>query len=336
MNARKNLLRVIKDHFSNMHYTRSSNQSWMIQVITVILVFLVLLAGCAMASPQSVEEKYIEAPAQPMERAAISLGSGDYAYDSTKSQSTERIVIKNASLSIVVDDPVKSMDMIAGMAEEMSGFVVSANMYQQSLDSGAKVPRASITIRIPAEKLNDGLSRIKSESDDIPLSENINSQDVTSEYTDLQSRLRNLENAETQLAEIMKSATKTEDVLKVYNQLVSVREQIEVIKGQIKYYEESAALSAISVDLVANEAVQPLTIGGWQPGGIAKDAIQALINTLKFIINMVIWIIIYLLPVLLVLFLLFVLPIRYFVRRWRKGRPPKKGKNITSDSPQEG
>jgi hypothetical protein len=108
--------------------------------------------------------------------------------------------------------------------------------------------------------------------------------------------------AEDQLTEIMGSANRTEDVLAVYNQLVQVREQIEVIKGQMQYYEQSAAMSAISVDLLANAAVQPLTVGGWQPEGTAREAVQALINTLKTLGSLVIWIVIWLVPVLLVLF----------------------------------
>lgn len=233
----------------------------------------------------------------------------------------ERLVIKNASLSIVVDDPVKSLDNISNLADEMGGFVVTANMSERVLDSGAKAPQGNITIRIPAERLNEALKRIKAESKQAPLSESINSQDVTSEYTDLGSRLRNLEAAEAQLTEIMGSATKTEDVLSVYNQLVQVREQIEVIKGQMKYYEESAAMSAISVDLTANAAVQPLTIGGWQPVGTARNAVQALINTLKTLGSLVIWILLYILPVLLVLFVIFVLPLRWAWRAWRRSHP---------------
>jgi hypothetical protein len=233
----------------------------------------------------------------------------------------ERLVIKNASLSIVVDDPVKSLDNISNLADEMGGFVVTANMSERVLDSGAKAPQGNITIRIPAERLNEALKRIKAESKQAPLSESINSQDVTSEYTDLGSRLRNLEAAEAQLTEIMGSATKTEDVLSVYNQLVQVREQIEVIKGQMKYYEESAAMSAISVDLTANAAVQPLTIGGWQPVGTARNAVQALINTLKTLGSLVIWILLYILPVLLVLFVIFVLPLRWVWRAWRRSHP---------------
>jgi hypothetical protein len=105
----------------------------------------------------------------------------------------------------------------------------------------------------------------------------VNSQDVTAEYTDLNSKLVNLEAAEKQLQEIMDSANRTEDVLSVYSQLVATREQIEVIKGQMKYYEQSAALSAISVQLIANAAMQPITIGGWQPVGVASF-LQSLIH----------------------------------------------------------
>ena len=244
--------------------------------------------------------------------------------DSSAVAQTERIVIKNASLSLSVEDPSASMDAIAEMAEEMGGFVVNANLYKQELESGVQVPRASITVRVPAEKLNQALSQIKSESDQDPLSESIDSQDVTRDYVDLQSRLKNLEATEAKLTEIMDDAIKTEDVLSVYNQLVNVREQIEVIKGQINYYQESAALSAISVELLADEAVQPLTIGGWQPVGVAKDAIQALINTAKFLVNAIIWIVIYVLPVLALLYLIFILPLSLLWRAWRKRRRAHK------------
>ena len=42
----------------------------------------------------------------------------------------------------------------------------------------------------------------------------------------------------------MDSANRTEDVLNVFDQLTRVRGEIEVIKGQIQYFEESARLSA--------------------------------------------------------------------------------------------
>lgn len=304
-------------HHSSLHTTPA--------VISAILLFSLFLSACASASPNK-EMLTAEMPAAaPME--AYDEGARGLADYNTTSQSTgqsaERMVIKNANLSIVVDDPSISLDKISAMADEMGGFVVNANLYTSQTESGQEVPRGAITIRVPAERLNEALERIQAESNREPLSKTIDSQDVTRDYTDLQSRLKNLESAEAQLTEIMGSATKTEDVLSVYNRLVEVRGEIEVIKGQIQYYEQSAALSAISVDLLANAAVQPLTVGGWQPVGVAKDAVQGLIDVGKFLANTAIWIVILVIPVLAVLYVVFFLPIRYI---WRKIRKPRIGK----------
>ncbi len=245
----------------------------------------------------------------------------DGVYDESGEEEVDRIVIKNANLSLVVDDPSVSMDEIAAMAEALGGYVVSSNLYQMMLESGAEVPQAFITIRVPAEVFTQTLDDIKSGAGRV-LSENVSGQDVTREYTDLQSRLTNLENAEVEMTRIMEEANRTEDVINAFNHLTGIREQIEVLKGQIKYYEQSAAFSAISVDLIAEAAAQPLTIGGWQPVGVAKDAIQALINTLKAIANTIIWLALYGLPTLVVLalpiWLVFVL-----VRGWWRKRKTK-------------
>ena len=236
-------------------------------------------------------------------RGLAGPGQTTSAYSSTQPTDSNRLVIKNANLSIYVDDPTQSMDRISALADEMGGFVVSANLTQTYLDNGDKVPHAAITIRVPAERLAEALSRIKAETKQPVINETISSQDVTSQYTDLQSQLTNLEAAEKQLQNIMDQATKTEDVLNVYNQLVSVRGQIEVIKGQMKYYEQSAALSAISVDLTANAASQPLKIGGWQPVGVAKEALQSLIRTVQVLLNVVIYLVLLVLPVAALIFL---------------------------------
>ncbi|MGB9586239.1 MAG: DUF4349 domain-containing protein, partial [Anaerolineales bacterium] len=189
----------------------------------------------------------------------------------------ERMVIKNANLALIVKDPPQALDAISQIAEKMGGYVVSANMYQAQSQSGKTLPHATITIRVPADKLNQTLQEIKALSPELPRSENIESQDITSQYTDLESRLRNLKDTEEQLRKIMDQAYSTEDVLSVYNQLTQVREQIEVIEGQMKYYRESAALSAITTELIAEEEVEPLSIAGWKPVGVARDALQALI-----------------------------------------------------------
>lgn len=301
------------------------------QWIILLLIGILVLSGCAAAQAPREEPAYDQsmgaAPAAPPAPEIAREAEGITSQSVANAQDVERIVIKNGNLSIVVIDPPQSMDAISQMAQEMGGFVVSANLYKEQLSSGIEVPRASITIRVPAERMDEAMRRIRGQSKQDPLSENVNSQDVTSEYVDLQSRLKNLEAAEVELTAIMQEATKTEDVLAVYNQLVSIREQIEVIKGQIKYYDESAALSSISIELIADEAVQPIEIGGWQPQGVLKNAVEALIRSLQFLANAIIWIVIYVLPVLALLFVIFVLPPLLLFRYWRRHKKQKTAQN---------
>lgn len=301
---------------------------WIFRGSLLLGVFVLALSACAQAAApeqlaggrdvaKEVEQPASAPPAEVVQEVEVSNASD-------AGQAVERIVIKNANMTVVVVDPVKSMDTISRMADDLGGYVVSANMYKEQLSSGIEVPRVSITIRVPAEKLNQVMERIRSESNQEPLNESVSSQDVTNEYVDLQSRLKNLEAAEAELTEIMQSAKRTEDVLSVYNQLVQIREQIEVIKGQIKYFEQSAALSSVSVELIADKAVQPIQIAGWKPEGIVKEAIETLIKTMQSLVSVVIWLVIYVLPVLLVLFIIFVLPPLLIIRAWRRRRAQRK------------
>jgi hypothetical protein len=320
-----------------------------------LAVVLFLLTGCSSAparnlvssAPMPAQEKAAESGTYQLPPSAPSSAApmAEFA-DSTnlagggQQSAVDQLIIQNANLSIAVVDPAKSMDAIVRMTDEMKGFVVDSNIYKTRNENGLELPEGHLTIRIPAEELTDALDQIKAlvpdQSTDV-LSETRSGQNVTKEYTDLKSRLKNLEEAEAQLREIMASATRTEDVMSVFNQLTQVREQIEVIKGQMKYYEESAAMSAIDVTVRSKASVAPLSIGGWQPGGVARDAIQSLINALKFFANAAIWIILFLLPVLVILcipiWIAFVI-IRALVRR-NKAAKAAKAAQETVDQPKK-
>jgi len=294
--------------------------------LTVLILFLGACASPALMGEQ--ESGYAPAPdevAEEMraEQETVSRNASLASYDEV--DTTERLVIQDANLAIVVSDPSSILDEIAIMAEEMGGYVVSATLYQTETSDGVQIMEGRITVRVPAESLNEALETIKGHSDQDPLSENISSEDVTREYVDLQSRLRNLEVAEVKLVEIMNDANRTEDVLAVYNELVEVQGEIEVTKGRIQYFEQAAALSSITTEIVADEAVQPLTIGGWEPGGVVKSAIQGLINALKFLVNAGIWILIFVFPIALILFVVVFLPVRWLVRRLRRGSSKASG-----------
>ena len=306
-------------------------------VLVVLVLLLVSCGGSSMANqaaPEISDGEFFYGEAEsiaPMEPEPYEDKATSYEIlDTSAETSIERMVIKDADLAIVVEDPDQSMAEIGTMAEGMGGFIVESNIYQQTLSGGVQVPYATITVRVPAEKLDEALSQIKAGAVEVE-SANVSGQDVTYEYTNLESQLRNLEAAEAQLQAIMEEATDTEDVLNVFNELVAVREQIEVIKGQMQYYEQSAAFSRIAVSITADEAVQPVQIGGWQPSGVAKDAIEALIRTLQFIASAGIWLVICVLPI----GLLIGLPLFFIVRAVIRARKRRKTENETSENLEE-
>ena len=282
------------------------------------------LAACASAARSEGEVVFSEpavgmvapAPAEFVEEEAVadfSRGRDDFAGDVA---AADRVVIRSANMMIVVPEPSASVQEIADLAKEMGGFVVSSNVFQTFFsEANVSADRASITIRVPSERLDEALSAIRDSATEVR-SENVSGQDVTQEFTDLQSRLRNLEAAEEQLLEILDAATETEDVLQVFNNLRQVREEIEVLQGRIQYISESARLSAITVDLIPDVAAQPLNIGGWQPEGTVKEAFTALIRALRFMGEAAIWSGICILPIALLLGV----PLFFGVRAIRRRR----------------
>jgi hypothetical protein len=205
------------------------------RIVFVFIVLTLVLAACASktAAPTQALPAY-NAPAvaggganeqsgaAPAPRAALDNSTTTKALASNAA-AQDRLIVMNVDLSIVVADPQKKMDAINQMAKDLGGYLVSMNMSQVYTQSGDTAPQGSISIRIPAAKLDNALSLIKAGVVDVP-SENRSGQDVTSQYVDLQSQLTNLEKAEQNLQDIMDEAknnpgndstTKTQDVLNV-------------------------------------------------------------------------------------------------------------------------
>jgi len=281
------------------------------RTVLVIVIIAALLSACgvrAASAPSPVE--MLAAPTPSAYGSDTTMAETSGIGGSGNATTQDRLVIMNADLTIVVKDPQTKMDAISQMAESMGGFVVSLNMYQTYMETGETAPQGSISIRVPADKLDTAISQIKTDAVEVQ-NETRTGEDVTAQYTDLKSQLRNLELAEKELQAIMEEAksnpnsnttSKTQDVLAVYNQIVSVRGQIEQIKGQMQYYEQSSSYSLINVTLIAEETIKPIEIGGWKPQGVARDAIQALVRFLQGFVNFMIWFVLLVLPVIIVIF----------------------------------
>jgi hypothetical protein len=304
-------------------------------VFLISFILILVLSACAVATPAFssadqalrgglAKESFALPAAQAAPAATAAPAENSVA---PVSGPTDRIVLLNASLDLVVKDPVDAAAKITDMAFKEGGWVVSSDISQNKYgDRGEKYFSGSISIRVPADsmdKLKGTLAGIEALAVEVK-SRQLTGQDVTAEYTDAQSRLRNLRASQERLLKIMADATDTNAIVAVESQLREVEGEIEVLEGQINYYQTAAKYSLISITLEPYIPSQPLQIGGWHPEGVAKQALQDLIRGLQGLVDFLIRLGICGIPALLVIGLFatpFYLLGRSLIRRSRKAKP---------------
>lgn len=283
------------------------------------LVMVLSISACAAASPsRSSGDSYAIAPAAPAPSEAAAPGSdasSESGASAGQAQQPARLIIRNADITIVVQDTQAQLDELNKIAADYGGYIANTSTYKVDQDA----LQAQVTLRIESAQLDAALDRIRKLAVEVR-SESIRGDDVTAEFVDLDAQLKNLEAAEAQLKEIMARAEKTEDVMAVFEQLTAIRGQIEQIKGRMKYLSQSASLATINLTLIPDVVAQPVQIAGWRPEGVAKDALEALISALQGLATLAIWFVIVLLPILLIIAIPIVILIAILRRVARRGR----------------
>ena len=289
-------------------------------LIIMLIVMALAAVACGGRADQSMEsvrpdagimsEAYSgEAPqAMPMEEANFAVSDSSAQLPAGQ----QRLIIRTADMAIVATDTEQTLAQIAAMADNSGGWVVESNVYQ-STDTAKS---GYVQIRVPAEGFQSVLDAIAG------LAVKVNSlstsgQDVTEEFVDLSARLGNLEATAARLRQFLVDAENVEEALAVNVELSRVEGDIESLQGRIQFLQQSSAFSSITVNVTPDALAQPIRVGGWQPSGVAKEAIEALISMLQILANAAIWFVIFALPILLVIAIPFVLLI-WLIKRLRR------------------
>jgi hypothetical protein len=221
--------------------------------------------------------------------ASYSMSKGvastnDSAQPGGQGGSVERKIVRTGSFTLEVKDIGKAQDDIGALAGQMGGFIVSSN--QRANDDN---PTGYISIRVPAERFNEAAQKIKALGIKV-VYETTNSQDVTEQYTDLKSQLKNLEATEAQYLELMKKADNVKDILEVQRELSNVRGDIERVKGRIQYLDRTSDMSLIEVSLKKSK---PIGESKWEVSDVLKSAVDGLIAFGEILISLIIWLLVF-------------------------------------------
>ena len=234
---------------------------------------------------------------------------------------SERMIVRTADLSLVVEDTEQTLEDIEDLVAELEGYISNLQTWRVN-DQLA----ATVTLRVPERSFGQARERVKDLAIEVE-SENVSGQDVTEEYVDLEARLHNLEVAEDELLELLASAQETrqdaESILAIYREVTSIRGQIEQIQGRIQYLEDATSLATLTVSLTPEEEEEPVVEPGWDPLRQARDALRTLVNALKVLADLLIWVALFILPLVAILVLPFVLIwLGWFL--WRRRRKRSK------------
>ncbi|MDP9342836.1 MAG: DUF4349 domain-containing protein [Actinomycetota bacterium] len=152
-------------------------------------------------------------------------------------------IIKTGHLSIEVerggfDDAFDRASVVAGT---YGGFVESSS------SQGVKHRSGSLTIRVPAASFEDALHDLRAIG--TVQRQSITGRDVTSQFVDIDARLRNFETQEKVLLRLLSKATTIEGTLRVQRTLSDVQLHIEELTGERRVLSNRAELSTIQVEL---------------------------------------------------------------------------------------
>jgi hypothetical protein len=187
-----------------------------------------------------------------------------------------RKVVKTANLGLSSNHVRDSAARAQQLTANAGGTVLSSQVYRN--DDAAT---AQLVLSVPSDAFERVLDQLRGLGEKVT-TDSISGQDVTEEYVDLKSRERNLEATEQSLLKLYDRASNVEEALSIQRELTTVRGEIELVQGRIKYLDQNTAYSQITLD------IQPVTSPpppkpAWDPGSVAAHAWTASLGVLQAI-----------------------------------------------------
>lgn len=248
-------------------------------ILAAVLAAALLLGGCSskssdyvMDSNGYVEEYYTGADTAPgeygyadkdmMESTSVTT---DSAGNTIMEVAAERKIIMTANYTIETKEYDDSYSALLGLTERLGGYVSASDYRGISLDSyGSRSRYCTVTVRIPAENYREFTDTLQDVGNVSYSYESTN--DVTTQYYDLQARIDSLQVQEKRLLELLEKAETVEEILQIESQLSEVRYQIESYQTNFKVLSDSVSYSTVTIDLqevieYSKEPVRELTFG---------------------------------------------------------------------------
>ena len=218
-----------------------------IALILSCLVVASLLWGCGASAGDRAENA---AASGNTVRDEAEKGDLQYTADSStgeQTQETNQKLVRKVWLEAETETMDEFLAALDSKIGEYSGYVESREVYNGSEYSGRRSRYATLTIRIPASKLDAFISGVKEGANIVSVNETVDN--ITLSYADTDSRRLALETEQTRLLELLAKAETMDDILKIEERLTEVRTELEEVTSRLRVYDNMVDYGTVNLTL---------------------------------------------------------------------------------------
>jgi Domain of unknown function (DUF4349)/Putative zinc-finger len=208
-------------------------------------------ATVAPAKAAQSESGDVEAFVAP-ENAAIGEKAAQSPPETPAPALSSRKLIRNATVKLEIVSFDNAVQKITAFANEEHGYVATTDSEKQA---NGKL-RGQVVVKVLPENLDRFLQKIRSLGE--LKNQTLGTEDVTRAYFDTDARLKNAHVMEQRLIDMLKAKTgKVSDLLQVEKELGRVREEIEKMQGELKYWDSQVQFGTVTISLAEKDMEEP-------------------------------------------------------------------------------
>lgn len=211
--------------------------------------------------------------------------------DNTSTSQSSRKLIKTVSIDVETENLTATTDELKGKMEALGGYIESSNIENGTRYGNKQVRKASFTIRIPSDKLNEFTEFVGGSTHVVNYNEN--TEDVTLNYVDVESRKKSLEIEEERLLAILENATDLESIITLEERLAEIRYEKENIESTLRTYDNLVDYSTVYVyvtEVVEYTPVETHVDTVWER--ISKGFVHSAMTVWKVLVNIFVFIVV--------------------------------------------
>lgn len=225
---------------------------WLLRAMAGLIV-LVVVTACSAGSPPGppgAAEDYKSGGGSAPETMPL---TGPVPQDAPKAPpDVQRDIVKTATITVTADEPLAAADRASALATEAGGRIDSRTEYGGSALDRARV---SLTLRVPADKLDSVIGALKGLGTVESL--DVQAEDVTSQRVDLEARIKALQTSVDRLLAIMRDARDPSALIEAESALSQRQADLDSLRAQRAALGEQISYSTVTVDLIAPIAGGP-------------------------------------------------------------------------------